>query len=136
MSVGPVVINEVDSDQAGADATEFIELVGPPIIRLDGTTIVAFNGAGDLSYNIVPSSGGINLDGLTTDKYGYLVIGNTAVPTVAYEIKDGSLQNGPDAVAFYLADGTDFPAGTAVTASKLIDALVYDSNDPDGEWSL
>ena len=44
---------------------------------------------------------------------------------------DNLLQNGADAVALYMGDATDFPNGTAVTATNLVDALVYDTNDGD-----
>src|SRR5262249_15305090 len=41
------------------------------------------------------------------------------------------LQNGADAVALYLGNDTDFPNGTAVTATNLVDAVVYENNNPD-----
>ena len=46
-----VVINEVDADQAGSDAAEFIELYGTPNMSLNGYVVVLFNGANDQSYN-------------------------------------------------------------------------------------
>ena len=34
-------------------------------------------------------------------------------------------------VAIYFGDDTDFPNGTALTTSDLIDAVVYDTDDAD-----
>ena len=41
------------------------------------------------------------------------------------------LQNGPDAVALYTGNAADFPNGTAVTTTHLLDAIVYGTNDAD-----
>src|SRR5262249_5633814 len=43
----------------------------------------------------------------------------------------GFLQNGADAVALYAADATDFPNGTPVILTNLLDAIVYDTDDAD-----
>lgn len=130
---GAILINELDADQVGTDAGEFIELYdgGVGNTPLDGLVLVAFNGSNDLSYNLSPFTSGIDLDGYTTDANGYFVIGNTAVPGVDIIFNGNTLQNGADAVALYLADGSDFPSGTAVTTTNLVDALVYDTADPD-----
>ena len=40
-------------------------------------------------------------------------------------------RNGADAVAVYIGDAADFPNGTPVNGSGLVDALVYDTNDGD-----
>lgn len=128
-----ILINELDADQVGTDAGEFIELYdgGVGNTPLDGLVLVAFNGSNDLSYNLSPFTSGIDLDGYSTDANGYFVIGNTAVPGVDIIFNGNTLQNGPDAVALYLADGSNFPSGTAVTTTNLVDALVYDTDDPD-----
>ncbi len=130
---GDVLINELDADQVGTDAGEFIELYdgGVGNTPLDGLVLVAFNGSSDTSYNLSPFTSGIDLDGYATDANGYFVIGNTAVPGVDLIFNDNTLQNGPDAVALYLSDSSNFPGGTAVTTTNLIDALVYDTDDPD-----
>lgn len=125
-SVGPIVINEVDADNVGSDTEEFIELLGPPDIRLDGLVIVTYNGGTDLSY-----SSAVDLDILRTDASGFLVAGNAAVLGVDVVFPNGRLQNGADAVALYIGEGTSFPSGTAVTSMRLVDALVYDTNDSD-----
>lgn len=125
-SVGRVLINEVDSDTTGTDTEEFIELFGPAGVRLDGTVLTLFNGSGDTSY------AAIDLDGGVTDGTGYYVVGSAGVPNVDNTaFTSDSLQNGADAVGFYLADASDFPNGTAVTATDLVDAIVYDTNDAD-----
>lgn len=122
-----IVINEVDADQTGTDAQEFVELYGPPGTALNGMVLVFFNGSTDLSYNSV------DLDGQTLDANGFFVYGSTLVPNV--DLDAGAvtnlIQNGQDAVALYTGDDVDFPSGTAVTTLSLIDALVYDTNDAD-----
>ncbi|MCF6317664.1 MAG: hypothetical protein L3J83_00035 [Proteobacteria bacterium] len=126
-SQAQIVINEVDADQTGTDAQEFVELFGPPNTALDGMVLVFFNGSNDESYNAV------DLDGQTTDANGFFVYGSMSVPNV--DLDAGAvtnlIQNGADAVALYTGDDTDFPGGTAPTAANIIDALVYGTNDPD-----
>lgn len=126
--VAPVdpVINEVDSDTPGTDTGEFVELFdgGAGGAALDGLVVVHFNGSSDTSYNA------FDLDGFNTDTDGYFVLGNAAVsPDI--EFPSNGLQNGADAVGLYRADATDFPNGTAVTTTGLVDAFVYDTSDPD-----
>jgi hypothetical protein len=129
-AVPDIIINEVDADQAGTDADEFIELYdgGVGNQSLDGFVVVLFNGSDDSSYNTA-----IDLDGYTTDVDGYFVIGSATVPNVDYAFfTTNGLQNGADAVAlFHGYDDTDFPNDTPVTAVNLIDAIVYDTNDTD-----
>lgn len=122
-----IIINEVDADTPGTDAEEFIELYdgGVGNASLDGLVVVLFNGSNDQSYRAV------DLDGFTTDTNGYFVIGNTGVANVGVIIPSNGIQNGADAVALYQADATDFPNGTALSTTDLIDAFVYDTNDSD-----
>jgi len=122
-----LVINEVDADTPGTDTMEFVELYdgGTGNTSLSGFVLVAYNGNGDTSYNA------FDLDGFTTNAEGYFVIGNTAVPNVSLVVSSNSFQNGADAVALYTGDATDFPSGTPVTTTNLVDALVYDTNDAD-----
>jgi Thrombospondin type 3 repeat len=119
------LINEVDSDQTGTDAQELIELYAPAGTSLDGLVLVAWNGFNDLSYLAV------DLDGLTTDSNGLVIVGNSTVPGVDHIISNDTLQNGPDAVALYVGDATSFPSNTPVTTTNLVDALVYDTSDED-----
>lgn len=117
---GSILINEVDADTPGGDAAEFIELFdgGTGNTALDGLTLVLFNGSDLLSYRSVA------LDGLKTDAEGYFIAGNVAVnPDLT--LGNGALQNGPDAVALYIADVSRFPNGSPIILTGLVDALVY-----------
>ena len=101
-----VVINEVDSDTAGTDMLEFVELYdgGAGNTPLDGLVVVFYNGNGDVSY------AAYDLDGFTTDSSGYFVLGNLGVsPAPSITFGNNWLQNGPDAVALYTADAETSP---------------------------
>lgn len=121
-----VLINELDCDQAGNDSLEFVELYdgGVGNSPLDGYTLVFFNGSNDQCYM------SFDLDGYTTDNNGYFVIGNSHVSGSSIIFADNLLQNGADAVALYADNATSFPAGTAITLTNLLDALVYETADP------
>lgn len=124
-----VLINELDSDTPSTDDKEFIELKSTtPNFSLDGYVLVLFNGTGsqaNLSYYV------IDLDGLTTDVNGLVVIGNLLVsPVPTRLLPDNIFQNGPDGVGLYLGSASDFPNLTPVTTTNLISALVYGTNDP------
>ena len=122
-----VVINEVDSDQVGTDTAEFVELYdgGTGNTSLSGLVVVFYNGTDDKSY------AAFDLDGHSTNANGYFTLGNAAVPGVDLVFADGTMQNGADAIAIYVGNASDFPNGTSVTTTNLIDALVYDTNDAD-----
>lgn len=120
-----VVINEVDADQTGTDAGEFIELVGTPGQSLNGMVMVWFNGAGGNSYRT------IDLNGSVIPASGYFVIGNAGVPNVNITFPGNTLQNGADAIAIYTSTAAAWPNGTAVSSTGLIDALVYGTGDAD-----
>ena len=119
-----VVINEVDCDQIGTDAAEFIELIGEPNTSLDGLVVVCFNGSSDLSY------AAYDLDGFSTDANGLFVLGNTGVNGVQLEFMGNALQNGADAVAIFIGDAASWPTDTPVSSSNLVDAVVYGTADP------
>jgi len=126
-----VRINEVDSDTDGTDAKEFVELYdgGSGNTSLDGYVLVFFNGNDDKSYEA------FDLDGESTNGDGYFLIGNSGVtPAPDIEFSNNTLQNGADAVALYEANESDFPDGTQVSTTDLIDAVVYgtDNNDDSG----
>lgn len=125
-----IVINEFDTDTDGQDFEEFVELKSDaPNANLDDYVLVFFNGSesgGDSSYLA------FDLDGYSTDINGILTIGSSNVsPVPEYLIPPAIIQNGPDAVAIYQATADDFPEGTLATTTNLIDALAYDTNDPD-----
>jgi predicted extracellular nuclease len=127
LSTNTVLINEVDAETPGTDTAEFVELYdgGIGLMSLDGLLVVFFNGQDDRSYRA------FDLAGYQTDEEGYFILGNNSAPGVDLPFADNVLQNGPDAVALYLGQASDFPNGTAVTTTNLQDALVYDSDDPD-----
>lgn len=127
-----VFLNEIDADQAGSDAQEFVELYdgGAGNFSLDGYVLVFYNGSNDQVTGEV-----FDLDGFTTDAEGYFVIGSTTVPNVdvTFGSATNNIQNGADAVALYFGlDAADFPSGTPLnTSAALVDALVYDTDDDD-----
>jgi hypothetical protein len=129
-SYSQVVINEIDPDTPSTDQKEFIELKSTtPNFSLNGYVLVFFNAsstspyAGTLSYNA------IDLDGYSTDVNGNFLIGNVLLsPTPALSMLDATLQNGPDAIALYQANDTDFPLNTPATATGLVHAIAYSNN--------
>ena len=121
-----VRINEVDQDQPGTDFLEFVELYGPANTPLDGLVLVFINGAGDVSYDVY------DLDGYTTDELGFFVLGAAEVPNVDALLNanaQGSIQNGQDAIALYEGSASDWPGGSPVSFSNIVDAMVYTSED-------
>lgn len=127
VSNAQVVINELDADTPSSDDKEFIELKTPSAFTaLDGYVVVFFNGGSgtsNLSYYT------IDLDGLVTDGNGNILLANPLVsPSGSLIVPNGTIQNGPDAVAIYLGNPEDFPTGTAGTTTNLINALVYSNS--------
>lgn len=143
----PVIfINELDCDQTGTDANEFIELFSPcGGVSLDDCYLVLYNGAfaapADAEYAT------ISLDGLTIPADGYFVIGQATVPNVDFTptLFTGLsvLQNGQDAAGIWWDstgaltdlsfDNTTGPGGTAPppAGAILLDAVCYDTADAD-----
>jgi hypothetical protein len=122
-------INELDCDTPSVDDKEFIELKSSaPNFVLTNYVLVFFNGTGtnaNKSYYL------INLNGMTTDSNGILLLGNNLVSPVPDQIFTNSIiQNGPDGVGLYQGFPSDFPLNTTASSTNLIDALVYDTNDP------
>ncbi|HZP48071.1 MAG TPA: DNA/RNA non-specific endonuclease [Vicinamibacterales bacterium] len=129
---GKVRINEIDADTPGSDTAEFIELYdgGSGNTPLDGLAVVLYDGltsgAGNQSY------AAFDLSGYSTDSNGYFVLGNPGVPNASITFDPGPfglLQNGPDAVALYIGRASDFPIGTTLTTTNLLDAIVYGTDD-------
>jgi len=125
-----VVINELDSDTPGIDDKEFVELKSAtPFFSLSGYILVFFNG-NPLSSTANKSYITIDLNGLTTDANGIIVIGNNLVSPIPEKIISNNLiQNGEDAVVIYQALPSAFTDGTLATSVNLIDALIYDTSD-------
>ena len=127
-----VVINELDSDTPSTDDREFIELKSTvPNFPLDGYVLVFFNGnasssAANQSYYT------LDLDGLTTDVNGIILLGNSLIsPAPDKILPDNMIQNGADGVGLYIGNASDFPEFTLATTTNLIDALMYDTKDAD-----
>ena len=115
-----VLINEIDADTPGSDTAEFIELYdgGRGTTALDGLVLVFYNGHANTTYFA------LDLDGQRTNSAGYWFVGNSALaPNLAFA--NSSLQNGPDAVALYAGNATQFPANSPLLTEGLIDAVVY-----------
>ncbi|HET9260570.1 MAG TPA: lamin tail domain-containing protein [Acidimicrobiia bacterium] len=112
---GDLKINEIDYDQAGTDASEFVEIYngGDEPIDTSGYEVVFVNGSGGAVYDTIALSG-------TLAAGDFLVICANTTTTPECDIDDDPdtnfIQNGaPDAVAIREADG-----GT------VIDALSYE----------
>lgn len=123
-----VVINEIDADTPSSDELEFVELKSStPNFPLDGYVLVFFNETNSSSYFT------IDLDGYTTDVNGIALFGNSLVsPSPMGVFSNSSIQNGPDVVALYLGNASDFPytnypsaSGTLATTNNLVDAIAY-----------
>lgn len=122
-----VVINEFDADNPGPNDFQIVELKTPLAnTSLDGYVLVFFNGTtgtGTASYL------SIDLDGKTTDINGNFLAGNISVsPSPSLLINNAALQIGPDVVALYSGNASDFPTGTLATATNLIDAVAYSNS--------
>jgi hypothetical protein len=125
-----IVINEIDPDTNSTDVKEFIELKSTaPNFPLDGYVVVFFNAGSSSPYSGISSYYAIDLDGLVTDGNGIILIGNAQVtPSASFIIPQNTIQNGPDAVAIYLGNASDFPLSTPAIATNLIDALAYSNS--------
>ena len=128
-SYSQVVINEIDADNPGNDVYEFVELKSStPNFPLDGYVLVFFNDSNSSSYYT------FDLDGFVTDINGIIHFGNVAVtPAPVGIIPNNKIQNGPDVVALYLGNDSDFPyttsTGTLATLTNLIDAVAYSNSN-------
>jgi Endonuclease I/Secretion system C-terminal sorting domain len=127
-----IYINEIDSDSPGIDTKEFVEIrTVAPFTSLNGYILVFFNGNA-ASSTANQSYMTINLSNLTSDANGIVTIGSAGVsPVPDYIMQDNVIQNGEDAVAIYQAAPSAFTVGTLATTTNLIDALAYDTSDPD-----
>jgi len=132
LAFGQVVINELDSDTPSTDDREFIELKSTtPNFSLDGYVLVLFNGNAT-STTANQSYYTLDLDGLTTDANGIILIGNSLIsPAPDKTFPINIIQNGADGVGLYLGNASDFPEFTLATTTNLIDALMYDTSDAD-----
>lgn len=122
-----LLINEVNADNPREDTWEYVELyhTSGRQVRLDGYHVVFYNGNGNQAYRVQ------NLQGLSTDESGFLLLGSsTVVPKPAVILPKNTIQNGPDAIALYLGMGS-FYEGMSVTNKSLVDALVHKTKKSD-----
>ncbi len=124
-------ISEIDSDQAGTDTTEFVEIsTGVPGVAISRYSLVFWDGTNNTAYFAT------EIDA-TADANGRILIGNVnVVPPPFIEFADNILQNGADAVTIFQALPSQFPIGLPLTSSGLIDALVYGTGQPDAPQLL
>lgn len=133
-----VVINELDPDTNSTDVKEFIELKSTlPNFSLNGYVVVFFNAGSTSPYSGTSSYYAIDLDGLITDGNGIVLLGNLQVsPSASIIIPQNTIQNGPDAVAIYLGNASDFPINTLATSTNLIDGLAYSNSSSTSPTAL
>lgn len=122
LSVGTLVINEIDYDQPGADVAEFMEIyngtAGP--VALAGLTVETVNGNNNSVYN----SFDLSTAGAELPAGGYLVIG---VPAVVDALPEGVLTITADVNV--LQNGA--PDGVRLMQSgELIDGVAYEGEMP------
>ncbi len=128
-----IVINELDADTDGADDMEFIELrTTNPFQSLNGYVMVLFNGSTSTSSGEGRTYAAYDLNGLVSDSNGLVLLGNELISPVPDRVLPvNTFQNGADAVGIYQGTVADFPERTSfATTTNLIDALVYETNDP------
>jgi len=122
-----LVINEVDVTGLPGATRQFVEIfntaAGP--VPLHGLVLVFYDGASDESY------AAFDLTGLTTDQLGYFLAGDEDLVDVDLVLPDGLLETGADAVALHDGTAAQCPDGTPVTTADLVDAVVYDTGQPD-----
>jgi hypothetical protein len=127
-ALASMVINELNADNPGGpDSEEFIELYGPANASLNGLVVVFLGGTTGTIYDA------IDLDGYTTDENGFFVLGNAATTNVDYIFPDAHIQNGPDGIAIFAADASDYPINSIVGPNNLIDAMIYQTDDVPAE---
>ena len=112
-----MVINEIDYDQAGTDAAEFLELknVGTSSANLDGWSVVLVNGNGGAIYDT------IDLTGVTVAAGDYLVICANAATVANCDIDDGPDTN-------FIQNGAPDAAGLLDGEGNLVDAVSYEGD--------
>lgn len=128
-----VVINELDSDTPSTNDRQFVELKSDvPFFSLNGYVLIFFNGSSSSNTGMGRSYYTVDLDGLTTDQNGLVVLGSSLVsPVPDRYLAESNIQIGADAVAIYAGNDTDWPDQTFASQTNLISALIYDTDDAD-----
>ena len=150
--VGTLVINEVDYDQVGIDAAEFVEIFNGTSVNVDlsGYRLLLINGFDDTVYREVA------LEGVILGAGGFLVVTNPTLPVAegAQVIRalpaTNAIQNGaPDGIVLASAtevidsmayegamDGVDLTAqGLGIVDLKALPLELADSNTEEGSLS-
>ncbi|WP_396164541.1 endonuclease [Flavobacterium sp.] len=125
-----VVINEIDTDTPSSDVLEFVEIKSAtPNFSLNGYVLVFFNAGSSSPYSNTASYYALDLDGYSTDINGIATFGNPAIsPSPQAIFPNATLQNGPDVVALYQDNASNFSTNTSATATNLIDAIAYSNS--------
>lgn len=130
-----VVINELDADTPSTNDRQFVELkTDSPFQTLENMVLVFFNGSNSATTGNGRVYYSFDLDGLTSDVNGLLVLGSSLVsPAVDARLAEGNIQIGADAIALYSGTPDDFPDRSLIDPNNqnLIDGLVYDTDDAD-----
>jgi len=113
LAFGQLIINEIDYDQPGTDASEYFELAGPAG-TYNNVVVDLINGNNGESYSTI-SLGNITLSD-EADGYGFYVVGAASVPNVDNTPSSFTIQNGaPDGIQLKV-DGT------------IVDAVAYEGS--------
>jgi hypothetical protein len=107
-----VFINEIQSNDAGTDDAEFIELIGPGGTDISGWAITHYNGSGatPVFTFTFPDCTKIPEDGVRDKSgqlIGFMVVKHTGhlVPNADFEWGTQTLQNGPDGLELLDSEG-------------------------------
>jgi hypothetical protein len=117
-------VNEIDYDQPGTDADEFIEISGPAG-SYSNVIVIFMNGNGNTEYNTF-ELGNVTLTD-EADGYGFYVIGGSSIPNVDYTSgfpSSNAIQNGnPDGIELWVNE-------------QIVDAVSYagSMNDSQGNY--
>ncbi|XP_066267049.1 uncharacterized protein [Branchiostoma lanceolatum] len=117
-----VVISELNADNPGVDDQEYLELrnKGSVTVSLRNFVVVFYNGANNQAYYIQ------DLSSYSIPARGYFTIGSANVNPRPDIVTTGlTIQNGPDAVALYFGNPSDFTISMTVTNTNLRDVLIY-----------
>jgi len=121
-------IGDFDADQGGnPDTGEFVDITNSSTsdqAAVDGCALVFFDGANSSSYFAT------DLAGVLSAEESYRV-GNPGAPNADQTFANGTLQDGPDALALYKAPAADFPNGTPAgdNLDRRQSAVVYVSDE-------
>ncbi len=124
-------INEIDVNQAGVDTEEFIEILGPSNISLDGYAVFLVNGSNNEIYEAY------DLDGFVTNDDGLFLMSSSNIQPISTRAisrnalsqliinKQNWLQNGTDAIVIARIDEVENIEIATLIGDVLIDGVVY-----------